>query len=475
MIKKLSCFAGDIKVKPHEFIKNAAATFQLLLLAAIAFLLVLDCEREVLLLAKLNMAYVGLLFFVRSLQSQQKIFTTPSIILLSLALIGADLLTVAHYERLYINVAIVLAYILLKIIRPETRKDAYQLGSIIGFVSIFTLLHLIAVECLCFSDYIWHAWYATFITLNIWLLAKHNIHILKNLAPKITLTLLFVYTFLVAQMPIKTIPAAFKIFDFKIDYNSTFSTFNIAIYASLALVIAVYYFFRASKVLELALVIIIIILSHHILATSWLPVWLGLAVGLVLSLLLMKNKKPVFIALAILILQADLYTIKTAPHGEQLNELTRHVIKEERTAIWSDAWEMQKASPVKNWIYGHGQNEFLIDFQSYSRYHKQNTNFTSPHNSVLDVLYASGLLGLTLLLCACFYTYFFLIKLVCSDEKNKALGNAILIALTTMLISNGLNYGFLRLISIFPLAFIYGSIIYIYQNKIQIQNIQHTP
>ena len=433
-------------------------------------MMMLDCNQAVIFLAKINIAYTSSLFFAQAIKTQTNILTPPSITLLTLAFIATNIRCFFFdtYRLLYIDFAVIVAYLVM--LHFKNKRDALELLCIITFPAAITALHVMAVSCLCLSEYIWHLWYATFILLAIWFLAKNHLNTLKRFSPRIILLLLFAFTLLLIQVPAKDMHALypFRIFSYTINYIGSVNTFNIAIFASLALIITTYYLLKASKILKIALIITGLILAHYVLITSWRPVWLGLIIGAIFSLILVEKHKRLLLILAMLFLQIALFATNIENYGDRFIELAHNFSTDERSLIWTDTWQMQKASSPINWLYGHGLNNFTVDFRPYSTYlAKYHAHFTSPHNIFLDVLYSSGVLGLLLVLAVCYFPYRYLIKTTHDVKADRILACFILIALTATLISNGLNYAFFRLINIIPVAFIYGALIFMHENKIQ--------
>ena len=70
-------------MKPEDL----AAFFQLMLLAGIALMLMLDCKDIAVFLARINVAYAGITILTRILTEHTRIFTRPSVILLTTALL----------------------------------------------------------------------------------------------------------------------------------------------------------------------------------------------------------------------------------------------------------------------------------------------------------------------------------------------------------------------------------------------------
>ena len=174
-----------------------------------------------------------------------------------------------------------------------------------------------------------------------------------------------------------------------------------------------------------------------------------------------------------LLLQAGLFTANVAHYGDRVTELAKNISTEERTIVWKDAWNMQKSSAAANWVYGHGLDAFLIDFQNYPTTYKtylkfmKYRNFSSPHNILLDVLYSSGILGCLLIIIFYYRLYRYFIIITHNDKMNQAFACTVMAGLTVTLVSNGLNHGTFTMMNIFPMAFICGALIFLQANKIQ--------
>ena len=125
---------------------------------------------------------------------------------------------------------------------------------------------------------------------------------------------------------------------------------------------------------------------------------------------------------------------------------------------------MQEASSLSAWVVGHGLDSYEEDFQSYSRY-KQLMNFNSPHNSFLETLYTSGIIGLLI----CIWLYWWIYSRLWRMAENMSHGKLamLLMSLVTInLLFIMITIPFVSHYNIYTLALIIGVIFYL-------KNIRH--
>lgn len=99
------------------------------------------------------------------------------------------------------------------------------------------------------------------------------------------------------------------------------------------------------------------------------------------------------------------------------------VQEDQRWGIWQDAWRMQAQATPLQWAIGHGAQSFVYDFTEFSRYHGI-ADFHSPHNSILEVLYAFGVIGV----CAFIGGYFLIVGALAKGLRSELRPVALLIA-----------------------------------------------
>ncbi len=461
-----------------QFSVSIAGAIQLLLIVGIAVFLMLDMQHLSINLSRLNLAYVGIHLFYLCIK-QLRMLSPLSIGVLILSDVIANIVSYENNGILYLNICSALTYALLEVRKSKSANGLSTLGyaplAVILFALTFNMLHFAANGCACPNEDTWTMWYGSFVVLGIWLLAKFHLPILTTYLRGLLTTLLFIYVFLLAQISSKSahLTDPFHIFNFSLGYDYRISTFYLAIYASFALIIAAYLFCNASKLLKLAFIIMSLVLLQFILFSSWRPLWLGLMMGSLFILLLVKKRMRFKLILGMVLLQCVLFGSNVGNYADRLIELAQKIRTEERTVIWHDAWQMQSSSTSQQWLYGHGLNSFVVDFKEFSRFHREkNINYRSPHNIFLDVLYASGILGLLLAALVIYHLYLNLIKITHNDRNNATLACAMLVMLTVTIIANGLNHGFFTRISFYPLCFIFGTLIFMHYYNQQ-QHIHH--
>lgn len=464
-----------------QLIATIAGAIQLLLIAGIAMLLMLDIQHLAITLSHLNLVYVGIQLFYLCIR-QIPILSAPSIAILMIGIITANILSYDNNGILYISISCAITFALTRFKSSHSQRNRQteridrtnnlQLAAIVLLPLILNLLHMTTQGCLCTNEDTWTMWYGCFIVLGIWLLTQYHSATIAKYAKNLFTALLFIYVFLLAQIPDKSMHLAdpFHFFGLSLGYEYRVNTFYLAIYAAMALVFTVYLFFSAGKLLKAAYIVMALVLAYFILISSWRPIWLGLIFGSLFTLLLVKKPMRLKLIFGMIVVQGLLFTSNIGNYADRFIDLAHKISTEERTIIWQDAWQMQTQSTPQQWLYGHGLNSFVVDFKQFSKFHQEkNINFRSPHNVVLDVLYVSGILGLLFITLVIYYLFFQLIKITRNDKNNAKLACAMLCALTVSLVANGLNHGLFTRISFYPLCFIFSCLIFI-QHNYQSQN-----
>lgn len=479
MTNNLTHAPNAISSTKLQFSVSIAGAIQLLLIAGIAMLLMLDMQHLAITVSHFNLAYVGTQLFYLCIK-QLRMLSPVSIGLLILSDVIANIISYENNGILYLSICSALSYALLQARKSKPAASEPSAFSntplaVILLGLVFNMLHFAANGCACPNEDTWTMWYGSFIVLGIWLLVKFHLPVLSACLRNLLTMLLFIYVFLLAQMPSKSSHLAdpFHVFNLSLGYDYRINTFYLAIYAAFALIIAVYLFCSASKLLRFAFIIMSLVLLQFILFSSWRPVWLGLIIGSLFTLLLVKKRMRFKLILGMVLLQCVLLASNVGNYADRLIELAQKIRTEERTVIWHDAWKMQSASTPQQWLYGHGLKSFVGDFKEFSRFHREkNINYRSPHNIFLDVLYSSGILGLLLATLVIYYLYLNLIKITRNDQYNAPLACAMLVMLTVSIIANGLNHGFFTRIGFYPVCFIFGTLIFMHHHNQQ-QDIHH--
>jgi O-antigen ligase len=337
-----------------------------------------------------------------------------------------------------------------------------------AFPFAFTLLDMMAISKFDLNEFASNAWYAFFIVIGVWVMARNNLINLTKYAPKFVCALLFIYTLILTQIPLKTssIVAPIQMYGINIIDARNLNSYNLAIYSAFALIVGIYFFVKSSNFLRFLLIGAVLILSNFILMTSWRPVWLALGLSALFIFVIIDRQKWFNLVIGMLAIQAILLASNFVNYGNRIYEIAKNINTEERLTIWKDAWRMQLTSQPREWLTGHGLNSFYSDFKAYSTYHSIH-NFRSPHNVFLDLIYTSGMLGLVTVLCFYYFTYKYIFKALKFSKNNNILICTLLILLTTNLIFNGLNHAFFMRLNIFPIAFICAMLLYLKEHQWQ--------
>ncbi|MFA6178533.1 MAG: O-antigen ligase family protein [Candidatus Methylopumilus sp.] len=286
----------------------------------------------------------------------------------------------------------------------------------------FIAFHFLAVGNLVLIKEIRHIVLATCLALGVWMLAKRNPDVIRKSAYGFILGLILVYVVI----------QAIALWWFDMPYGTTKNPHYLALYSAIALIVSVYYFFRASQALKLLIAISMLLLGAFILCTSSRPAWIGLIFASFLTVLFLKRRTRILSAFALAIVLIGLSFTNVANFTNRFDELLTNLSTEERVVIWHDAWKMQKESSVSQWITGHGLDSFEEDFKPYSQYHLINVDFNSPHNFVLELLYISGLAGISLF----GWMLFLLYKNLRSGMRNQIQYKNIYLTLMAIITSN---------------------------------------
>jgi hypothetical protein len=443
--------------------QRVAFHFQLLLLASIGLALLIEWQALATVLLQINLAYISL-YLVVLIEQETSFFSKPTFLMISLLLIIANWINFDYVEGLYTNLGILFGYMFVQF-RRNNIDHLRELGTILMFPIAIVGLHMLATQSFLFGEFAWNAWYAAYLVINMWILAKYGNAELVTHARKYASAAVFIYAIMLIQIPTKTVVAIdpLQLFNIHSNYVISIYTYYLALYSALVLVMSIYLIYKRPVVIRLALICASLVFIYFVLVTSWRPVWLAVSVGSLWLLLFYEKGKRLKLLGILVFSQAVLLFSNVGHYGSRLVELIEKISTEERVTIWKDAFTMQATSSPTQWIYGHGLNSYLEDFQRYSTYHKQ-IEFRSPHNIVLDLLYTSGVAGLTIVAIYYYFLIAYFIKATRLNNAYRLLACAVLVLLTVNLVVNGLNFPFFMRTNIYPLAYICGILFYLKAN-----------
>ena len=352
---------------------------------------------------------------------------------------------------LYLNLIIVVVHAFSS---GRTRVFLGQAAAIAAIPLILTILHMLAVGEVKLIKEVRHLWLATFTCLSVIILTRGRMGNLRPWLPLSVMLLLAIYC--IAQI--------MGIVVFENPFGTNRNPHYLALYSSLGFPLAIYCLFFAKYRLRYLMVPVVVALGYFVLHTSSRPAWIALVVSSLCILFFVRGKSRMVTAFLILAIPVALFFTNLAGFGDRMSDLASNIRNEERVVIWQDAWRMQEASSLSAWVVGHGLDSYEEDFQSYSRY-KQLMNFNSPHNSFLETLYTSGIIGLLI----CIWLYWWIYSRLWRMAENMSHGKLamLLMSLVTInLLFIMITIPFVSHYNIYTLALIIGVIFYL-------KNIRH--
>jgi O-antigen ligase len=293
---------------------------------------------------------------------------------------------------LYLNFFALLAYCLIHARQLMVTMSPMS-WAMLAVPVTFTLLHWVAVGQFEIIKEIRQMWLAVFLAISVWAFDRHRIGSHKPLLERSLVILLVVYA--LAQV--------IAIAVFSRPYGTNKNPHYLAFYCSMGLMLGMYLFYRTTGWWRASLVLMSPVLSYLLLTTSSRPAWIALIFAALVVLMLAKVRSKRLMLAVLITLPTALFISNVGDFGSRLTELIQNIDHEERVVIWQNAWAMQKASLPNQWIWGHGLDSFQEAFKSYSSYHGI-LDFNSPHNSVVELLYTSGVIGL-----GCFILFYLML------------------------------------------------------------------
>lgn len=299
---------------------------------------------------------------------------------------------VGYRTLLYINFFATLAYVLINLRQLTAAMRPLSWG-LLAVPVAFTLLHWVAVGQFEIIKEIRQMWLGVFLAISIWAFDRHRIGVSRPQLTRALILLLVIYA--IAQVVAMTV--------FARPYGTNKNPHYLAFYCSMGLMLGMYLFYRTAGWWRAALVLLGPVLGYLLLTTSSRPAWLALICAALVVLMLARVRSKRLMLAVLIVVPAALFVSNAGDFGSRLTELIQNIDHEERVVIWQNAWDMQKASSPQEWIWGHGLDSFQEAFKQYSSYHGI-LEFNSPHNSAVELLYTSGVLGL-----ACFVWFYLLL------------------------------------------------------------------
>ena len=355
---------------------------------------------------------------------------------------------VGYRTLLYINFFAVLAYGLVNL-RQLARSMSPLSWGLLAVPVAFTLLHWVAAGQFEIIKEIRQMWLAVFLAISLWAFDRHRAGVDRQRFLHAMVLLLIIYA--IAQVVALTVLSR--------PYGTNKNPHYLAFYCSMGLMLGAYLFYRTHGWWRASLVILSPVFGYLLLTTSSRPAWLALMSAALVVVMLAKIRSKRLMLAVLVVVPAILFFSNVGDFGSRLTELILNIDQEERVVIWQNAWNMQKASGTLEWIWGHGLDSFREAFKQYSSFHEL-VDFNSPHNSAVELLYTSGVLGLIAFAWFYIMLYYQLLKLSRTSSIPTAAGLMIAV-LTFNLLFIGITIPTFSSYNLYLLAFIVGGILWL--------------
>lgn len=238
-------------------------------------------------------------------------------------------------------------------------------------------------------------------------------------------------------------------------YGTTTNPHFLGIFSAVCFSISLFYFIRINHPLRFFYLALALILAPIILYTSSRPLWIGMMLSTGFLFFYMNRKTLVRFILFFIATQLILIGSNAFNYGSRLYELAENIQTEERVYIWQDAWELQMKSKPTAWLTGNGLNSFHEAYKPYAKHHNYK-EFRSAHNLILEMLYISGIVGLSIVVTLYYLLYRQWLFYRRNSTEFSHLSGLVLVIMTFSLVLNGLNFPFCSSSSIYPIAFFAG-------------------
>lgn len=352
----------------------------------------------------------------------------------------------------YLNIVVVLL-LLPRTFEWKSAQDKKQLAYLFAIPIGFILLDWIAISQPEYTKEIRRIAAATFMGVGIWMLAKYNLKFVEKHLLKITLATIFIYV-LIQIIAYWGMGKEFAVYD---------NPHYLAFYSASLFIVAIEIFFKVPKNIKWQLAIAIAFLGYFILLSQSRPTWIGLIFSGLCLLLYLESALKKRVILIFALLMTVLIVFNIGNFAGRFGDLLLNITTEERATIWRDAWQLQMASTPMQWLTGHGLSLDAYEeaFKTYSQFHLVNNDFNTPHNFILEILYASGVIGLGFSLLLLVKIYQKLLRLIKVKDQYRRLYILLLLVFTTNLITVSITVPFTSIYNLNMIALVIGILMFI--------------
>jgi len=358
----------------------------------------------------------------------------------------------AYRTFAYANVLAVLIGIFYQFKASKSLADFQWVKYLILFTFGFFVIHFVAVQNLVIIKEMRHILIAAFLVVGIYMLdSEKESYVRRNI---FNLVLITIFIYVTSQI--------ISLWLFNKPYGTAKNPHYLALFSSVSIIVALYCFLNASTIkLKILIGVCILLLGGLLVHSLSRPAWIGLVLAGLLITFFLTRKQQLYTTSIIVLILTLLMLTNVGSFAERSNDLIENVRTEERVTIWQDTWRMQTDSTVSQWVVGHGLRSFEESFKSYSAHHKKGVDFNSPHNYVLELLFISGVLGLSLALTLFWLLYKGLIKALKLKDGYTGMYLMLIAILTSSTIITSITLPFFSSNSMNIIAVVVGVMLYL--------------
>jgi O-antigen ligase len=242
--------------------------------------------------------------------------------------------------------------------------------------------------------------------------------------------------------------------------HGTFTNIHyLATFAVLVLPIIYYFFWVTTSWHKFLFALIAIMDADLLLQTGSRPAFLGIIVGtFFVFIFLVKGRYKWFGMIFICFILVALYLTDYGNFASRIQDLIVNLAEEERIQLWTKAFNKIKENSLCAWVFGHGIGWSPINYTKGSTF---NVTLVSSHSFFLEIVYLNGLIGFVLIFGGLALLFASIVN-AAKQNQNRKIGlllKCLIIVFLSWLIHCGLTFPFYSKYSLYPLAFILGTIL----------------
>jgi len=248
---------------------------------------------------------------------------------------------------------------------------------------------------------------------------------------------------------------------FGMPYGTWSNPHYLANFAVLSLPLVFYYFRTVPIPYNILFLLLAVVDIDPVFRNGSRPAFLALMVSSLFVITFFVRSRYRWIGLLAVI--GSLILLSTTNYDgffEKLDYLIVNLSNEERVTIWKYSWAMLRDNSPLAWFVGNGIGSTKDILQKYSTAYPLYKNINFPHNFFIQILFENGLIGSVIVFGGLAHLLYLFIKLARTavDPSVHLFVNCMMAAFLNCLIFTGLTVGFYSKYTLYPLAFIIGTL-----------------